>query len=96
MSRNLQFEVTWRVAESDFTDVVQVNTKRKQVFRDPANLYSTRLPISMQKYRDLVDLCCIKREIPEHFHQEYINLPHSGEVQDALSSPDEEENEDDI
>ena len=41
------------------------------------------------------DLCTNKHAIPDHYHSEYLNLPHSKTTRDALMEPDEEE-EDDI
>ncbi|KAF0289775.1 hypothetical protein FJT64_001254 [Amphibalanus amphitrite] len=62
---------------------------------DPKQLYSKRLPISAEKYRDLIKLCD-DGNIPEPFQAEYRSLPHSARQEDILpesdfDDPEEEE-----
>jgi hypothetical protein len=71
--------------------VATIKPKRNQGFIEPSPQYCNPLPISTKKFQDLVNLCCSKHGIPEHFHKEYLNLPHSNTVRDALIEPDEEE-----
>ncbi|KAF0305154.1 hypothetical protein FJT64_023188 [Amphibalanus amphitrite] len=54
---------------------------------EPKQLYSKRLPISAEKYRDLIKLCD-DGNIPEPFQAEYRSLPHSARQEDILPESD--------
>lgn len=52
--------------------------------------YIEKLPISLQKYRDLQKLCSAVT-IPKRFHREYLEMPYDGKKEDTLIETDEEE-----
>lgn len=54
------------------------------------SLYSNKLPVSIQKYKDLKKLVD-KKIIPKRFADEYLKLKHDKEVNDTLIETDEEE-----
>ncbi|KAF0295722.1 hypothetical protein FJT64_006780 [Amphibalanus amphitrite] len=71
------------------------NLRRCACSFSPKQLYSKRLPISAEKYRDLIKLCD-DGNIPEPFQAEYRSLPHSARQEDILpesdfDDPEEEE-----
>ena len=51
-------------------------------------LYSSLVPISDAKYKDLMTLCK-KNVIPHIHHRFYSDLPHKGSVSNTLEEPDE-------
>ena len=55
-----------------------------------SKIYKDRLPISLQKYRDLERLCS-KNIIPDLHHEEYNRLPTASNVEDVLAETDEED-----
>lgn len=66
-------------------------TRNEQITNKSKPAYSSKLPISVKKYNDLMDFY-LKGGIPPHFHHEYKNLPFSSCVRDAVPKTDEEEN----
>ena len=79
-----------------FSCILPMSTRRKQLNVQLAatavqlrNVYTSRIPISQQKYRDLVGLCT-KGVIPDEYHDQYMNLPH-GNTRDCLADTDDEE-----
>lgn len=62
----------------------------RKVPNEPTAIYPARLPISKKKYTDLVNYC-MNGAIPTHYHHEFIDLPNSETVRDALNEADEDE-----
>lgn len=56
-------------------------------------LYSSLVPISDAKFKDLMDLCK-KNVIPRVHHDFYSQLPHKGSVCNSLEEPDENDDSD--
>ena len=54
------------------------------------SLYSSKQPLSQQKYNDLRKLC-LNGTIPKRFHSEYISLPTATRVPDTLAETDDDE-----
>jgi hypothetical protein len=64
--------------------------RRCQKFQGAQCLFTEPPKISLLKYNDLISLCD-SFAIPRDYHSFYHNLPHSGQVREALPEPDEEE-----
>lgn len=89
-TKNKTFKVTFNA--TDLEEVTAfIKQKRNYKYKEPSAKYCNPLPISEKKYQDLVDLCIVRHAIPEHYHEEYLNLPHCITVRDALAEPDDEE-----
>jgi len=56
----------------------------------PKQLYTNQLPLNLEKYKDLSNLCT-KNVIPKCYHQEYLNLPYKSAIRDNLPETDEDE-----
>lgn len=93
LAKNLQFNV-FKSATDPKEQLVTMQPKRRQNIQPPTQKYSARIPIAVKKYNDLVDLCKNKLAIPICYHDEYLNLPNSIQMRDALVEPDEEEGDD--
>jgi hypothetical protein len=95
LSKNHSFKVIENATNPE-EKLALIKPKRKYKFEIPATKYCNPVPISSKKFRDLVDLCTNKGAIPQHYHPEYLNLPHSVTTRDALLEPDEEEDDESI
>ena len=74
-------------------EMIHVTRKRGRgavayIYRKPALLYSSPLPLSRAKRNDLLRLC-FKRIIPALFHEEYKAMTSSNIVRDCVDEPDE-------
>ncbi|CAF4832257.1 unnamed protein product [Pieris macdunnoughi] len=76
--------------EESFKEMKIKAKKGKNTSLMPTHVYSSRLPISTAKKRDLMKLCA-ENQIPKYYHSFYENLPVSSTVQDRLPEPDAEE-----
>ncbi|KAK7590530.1 hypothetical protein V9T40_002143 [Parthenolecanium corni] len=92
--QNMQFKIIISAADPEEL-TANIKQKRKVQFQEPPTKYCNMLPITDKKFKDLVDLCS-KNAIPEHYHHEYLSLPHTNTTRDALPEPDEEEDIDDL
>lgn len=68
--------------------------KRRSGDLQPKVLYSSQLPISVKKYKDLNNLCK-KGIIPSRYHGEYERLPKRNDIPDVLNETDEEDVDED-
>ncbi len=87
--------VFWIYENSKFENKLKVSLQQKRKrnrtqINIPQRIYHEQLPISDDKYLNLKSLC-LKGAIPTHFHNQFLNLPHSPTVMDKLPQPDEEE-----
>ncbi|KAL5246302.1 hypothetical protein ACI65C_013710 [Semiaphis heraclei] len=74
---------TFKINEDNHLELLSVNINNQNRLRSttsvlniskPKQLYTSKLPISAQKYKELGNLC-EKKTIPEVYHEEYLSLP---------------------
>jgi len=90
---------TFKLNEDSYLDLLSVNLNNQNRLRSttsviniskPKQLYTSKLPISAQKYKDLRKLC-EKKTIPEVYHEEYISLPFKSTIIDQLPETDDDD-----
>lgn len=90
---------TFKLNEDSYLDLLSVNLNNQNRLRSttsviniskPKQLYTSKLPISAQKYKDLRKLC-EKKTIPEVYHEEYLSLPFKSTIIDQLPETDEDD-----
>lgn len=73
LMRQMQFEVTFSASHPE-KRTVTIKPKRNRKFKTRSPKYSQMLPISTKKYNDLINLCCTKCVIPQHFHEAFASF----------------------
>lgn len=89
----------FKLNEDNYLELLSVNINNQNRLRSttsvlniskPKQLYTSKLPISSQKYKDLRKLC-EKKTIPEVYHEEYLSLPFKSTIIDQLPETNEDD-----
>ena len=78
--------------DKDFERILLVQPKNLDCATPLPQKYSSRIPISSAKKKDLVNLCK-NGTIPREFHEYYKTLPSSQSTKDILMEPDANESD---
>lgn len=71
---------------------LKLKTNQKKIISQSIakKLYKENVPISKEKYNDLIKLCT-SGIIPNEFHKEYYQMRNSTQIKDCLQETDEED-----